>query len=66
MTREEFLNKFYDLTRQLEALVDELPTIPELERVIHLQDKSKIAVFADIMTLEVTVETLSKQYFDQD
>jgi hypothetical protein len=66
MTRKEFLNKFEDLTRQLEDLVNELPSIPELEEDIYKEDESKIAVSADIMSLEMSVDNLSDLYFDQD
>ena len=66
MTREEFLTKFEDLTIQLEDLVNELPSIPELEEDIYKEDESKIAVSADIMNLETSVDNLSDLYFDQD
>ena len=66
MTRKEFLNKFEDLTRQLRDLVNELPSIPELEEDIYKEDESKIAVSADIMNLETSVDNLSDLYFDQD
>jgi hypothetical protein len=66
MTRNEFLNKFEDLTRQLEDLVSQLPSIPELEEDIYKEDESKIAVSADIMNLETSVDNLSDLYFDQD
>jgi hypothetical protein len=66
MTRKEFLNKFEDLTRQLEDLVSQLPSIPELEEDIYKEDESKIAVSADIMNLETSVDNLSDLYFDQD
>jgi hypothetical protein len=66
MTRKEFLNKFEDLTRQLEDLVSQLPSIPELEEDIYKEDESKIAVSADIMSLEMSVDNLSDLYFDQD
>ena len=66
MTRKEFLNKFEDLTRQLEDLVSQLPSIPELEEDLYKEDESKIAVSADIMSLEMSVDNLSDLYFDQD
>lgn len=66
MTRKEFLNKFEDLTKQLEDLVSQLPSIPELEEDIYKEDESKIAVSADIMSLEMSVDNLSDLYFDQD
>ena len=66
MTRKEFLNKFEDLTRQLRDLVNELPSIPELEEDLYKEDESKIAVSADIMSLEMSVDNLSDLYFDQD
>ena len=66
MTRNEFLNKFEDLTRQLEDLVSQLPSIPELEEDLYKEDESKIAVSADIMSLEMSVDNLSDLYFDQD
>ena len=66
MTRNEFLNKFEDLTRQLRDLVNELPSIPELEEDLYKEDESKIAVSADIMSLEMSVDNLSDLYFDQD
>jgi hypothetical protein len=66
MTRKEFLNKFEDLTKQLEDLVSQLPSIPELEEDIYKEDESKIAVSADIMCLEMSVDNLSDLYFDQD
>ena len=66
MTRKEFLNKFEDLTRQLEDLVRQLPSIPELEEDLYKEDESKIAVSADIMSLEMSVDNLSDKYFDQD
>jgi hypothetical protein len=66
MTRKEFLNKFEDLTRQLEDLVRQLPSIPELEEDLYKEDESKIAVSADIMSLEMSVDNLSDLYFDQD
>jgi hypothetical protein len=65
MTRKEFLNKFEDLTRQLEDLVSQLPSIPELEEDIYKEDESKIAVSADIMNLETSVDNLSDLYFDE-
>jgi|LakMenE01Jun11ns_1017448.scaffolds.fasta_scaffold9453630_2 hypothetical protein len=66
MTRKEFLNKFEDLTRQLEDLVNELPSIPELEEDIYKEDESKMSVSADIMSLEMNIDNLSDLYFDQD
>jgi hypothetical protein len=66
MTRKEFLNKFEDLARQLEDLVSQLPSIPELEEDIYKEDESKIAVSADIMNLGTSVDNLSDLYFDQD
>jgi hypothetical protein len=66
MTRKEFLNKFEDLTKQLEDLVSQLPSIPELEEDLYKEDESKIAVSADIMSLEMSVDNLSDLYFDQD
>jgi hypothetical protein len=65
MTRNEFLNKFEDLTRQLEDLVSQLPSIPELEEDLYKEDESKIAVFADIMNLEMSIDNLSDLYFDE-
>jgi hypothetical protein len=65
MTRKEFLNKFEDLTRQLRDLVNELPSIPELEEDLYKEDESKIAVSADIMSLEISVDNLSDLYFDE-
>jgi hypothetical protein len=65
MTRNEFLNKFEDLTRQLRDLVNELPSIPELEEDLYKEDESKIAVSADIMSLEISVDNLSDLYFDE-
>jgi hypothetical protein len=65
MTRNEFLNKFEDLTRQLRDLVNELPSIPELEEDLYKEDESKIAVSADIMNLETSVDNLSDLYFDE-
>jgi hypothetical protein len=65
MTRKEFLNKFEDLTRQLEDLVRQLPSIPELEEDLYKEDESKIAVSADIMSLEISVDNLSDLYFDE-
>jgi hypothetical protein len=62
MTRKEFLNKFEDLTRQLEDLVRQLPSIPELEEDLYKEDESKIAVSADIMSLEMSVDNLSDKY----
>jgi len=66
MTRKEFLNKFEDLTRQLEDLVSQLPSIPELEEDIYKEDESKIAVSADIMSLEMSVDNLSDLYFKDE
>jgi hypothetical protein len=65
MTRKEFLNKFEDLTGQLRDLVNELPSIPELEEDLYKEDESKIAVSADIMSLEISVDNLSDLYFDE-
>ncbi len=66
MTRNEFLNKFEDLTGQLEDLVSQLPSIPELEEDLYKEDESKIAVSADIMSLEMSVDNLSDLYFKDE
>ena len=65
MTRNEFLNKFDDLTGQLRDLVKLLPSIPELEEDLYKEDESKIAISADIMSLEISVDNLSDLYFDE-
>ena len=68
MTREEFLNKFEDLTRQLSNLVNELPSIPELEDSLYTEEfeQSKKALDLDILGLELQADFISDKYFDQD
>jgi hypothetical protein len=67
MTREEFLNKFEDLTRQLEDLVNELPSIPELEDSLEEEwDQSKAVLESEIFGLVLSTDNLSDKYFDQD
>lgn len=67
MTREEFLNKFEDLTRQLEDLVNELPSIPELEDSLEEEwDQSKAVLESEIFGLVLSADNLSDKYFDQD
>ena len=67
MTRDEFLTKFEDLTRQLEDLVNELPSIPELEESIKEEwDESKSVLETEIFGLVLLTEELSDKYFDQD
>ena len=67
MKREEFLNKFEDLTRQLEDLVNELPSIPELEESIKEEwDESKAVLESEIFGLVLSADNLSNSYFDQD
>ena len=67
MKREEFLNKFEDLTRQLEDLVNELPSIPELEESIKEEwDESKAVLETEIFGLVLSTDNLSDKYFDQD
>jgi hypothetical protein len=66
MKREEFLNKFEDLTRQLEDLVNELPSIPELEESIEEEwDQSKAVLESEIFGLVLLTEELSDKYFDE-
>ena len=66
MTREEFLNKFEDLTRQLKDLVNELPSIPELEDSVEEEwEQSKIALDLDILGLELQADFISDKYFDE-
>jgi hypothetical protein len=67
MTRKEFLNKFEDLTRQLEDLVNELPSIPELEDSLEEEwDQSKAVLESEIFGLVLSTDNLSDKYFDQD
>lgn len=67
MTRKEFLNKFEDLTRQLEDLVNELPSIPELEDSLEEEwDQSKAVLESEIFGLVLSTDDLSDKYFDQD
>lgn len=67
MKREEFLSKFEDLTRQLEDLVNELPSIPELEESIEEDwDESKAVLESEIFGLVLSIDNLSDKYFDQD
>ena len=67
MKRQEFLNKFEDLTRQLEDLVNELPSIPELEESIKEEwDESKAVLESEIFGLVLSADNLSDKYFDQD
>ena len=68
MTREEFFNKFEDLTRQLSNLVNELPSIPELEDSLYTEEfeQSKKALDLDILGLELQADFISDKYFDQD
>jgi regulator of replication initiation timing len=67
MTRKEFFNKFEDLTRQLEDLVNELPSIPELEESIKEEwDESKAVLESEIFGLVLSADNLSDKYFDQD
>jgi hypothetical protein len=67
MKRNEFLNKFEDLTRQLEDLVNELPSIPELEESIKEEwDESKAVLESEIFGLVLSADNLSDKYFDQD
>ena len=67
MKREEFLNKFEDLTRQLEDLVNELPSIPELEESIKEEwDESKAVLESEIFGLVLSADNLSNSYFDQE
>ena len=66
MTRDEFLTKFEDLTRQLEDLVNELPSIPELEESIKEEwDESKAVLESEIFGLVLLTEELSDKYFDE-
>jgi hypothetical protein len=68
MTRKEFFNKFEDLTRQLSNLVNELPSIPELEDSLYTEEfeQSKKALDLDILGLELQADFISDKYFDQD
>jgi hypothetical protein len=67
MTREEFLNKFKDLTRQLEDLVNELPSIPELEDSLETEEfeQGKKSLDLDILGLELQADFISDKYFDE-
>jgi hypothetical protein len=67
MKRNEFLNKFEDLTRQLEDLVNELPSIPELEESIEKDwDESKAVLETEIFGLVLSIDNLSDKYFDKN
>jgi hypothetical protein len=66
MKREEFLNKFEDLTRQLEDLVNELPSIPELEESIKEDyEESKAVLKLSLFGLVLSTDNLSDKYFDE-
>lgn len=67
MTRDEFFNKFEELTKQLSNLINELPSIPELEDSLDTEEfeQSKKALDLDILGLELQTDFISDKYFDK-
>lgn len=66
MKREEFLNKIYALTTQLNELVELLPNIQSLEESNDFVDESKISVLSAILSVEIDAENLSDLYFETE
>ena len=63
MTRDEFYDKVAAIVKQLDDLVNELPTIPELDD--DNETDSKSAYESVIYSLECDLDYLSDDYFDK-